>query len=166
MREVESEERVSKLVAQIYGDTPLISSKNFLNCWVSRLGPVFCGLTPLLIIELPFYTMNTPFISIDIYCCQKLINSVSVIRKGDQEVKMQKLIMNTQTEIHVSLLRMDATVMIKHQRQRLALVVALMRTHLACRLPQLPLVLLYPDQHLLGFTAFHHHLVLLFSFPL
>ncbi len=32
MREVESEERVSKLVTQIYGDTPLISSKNFLNC--------------------------------------------------------------------------------------------------------------------------------------
>jgi hypothetical protein len=87
---------------------------------------------------------------------------VSGCLQGDQGGKRQKLIMNTQIKTPIFHLQMDAIAMIKHQRQRPALVVALMRTPLACRHPHLlyPLISLHPpDQHQLDFTDFHHPLV-------
>jgi hypothetical protein len=64
---------------------------------------------------------------------------------------------------------MDTVAMIKHQHQRPAIVVvvvvALMRTPLACRLSQLLyLPKLFLHQHPVDFTAFHHHLVHLAPF--
>jgi hypothetical protein len=63
---------------------------------------------------------------------------------------------------------MDTVAMSKHQHQRpaiVAVVVALMRTPLACRLSQLLyLPKLFLHQHPVDFTAFHHHLVHLAPF--